>query len=403
MATAATLALAALLKWPCLHHPWDGSQYASLCYTDIQALYGTRGIADGVVPYLEGFSEYPVLTGFWTWIAGSLSNDANGYLAWNILLLSAAAAWTTHLLQRAGAGRRIWLWAVAPPLFFSAFLNFDLLAVALTTYALLLFRWGLVPQTAIALGLGAATKLYPGFLVPVFAAAVWRREGPRRSLVFLGAAAAAWSLVQLPVLVLAPEGWWATYTFHAGRGQEWETLWMILAHVGGEQGWAWTDRFVSPQVMGALSRVALVAAIGLASFAAWRGRLRPESGALAVLLVFFLTSPVFNMQYVLWILPFIILLRVPMGWVGLLFFGDVAVHLTKFHLFLHLGTPEYGGHFAVFAVAVALRAAAFIGILWWLIDQAGRTRTKIDDGPAAHHAAEPSGPTEQTPAHETAT
>jgi len=60
------------LKAQCLAG-FGGREYSHLCYNDIQPLYGIRGVAENIFPYvngqlagselLNGAIEYPVLTG----------------------------------------------------------------------------------------------------------------------------------------------------------------------------------------------------------------------------------------------------------------------------------------------------------------------------------------------------
>ena len=64
-----TCALPISLDLSCVHDGWRSPEnYEHLCYTDITPLYGARGFADGVLPYLQHtpdgqYLEYPVLTG----------------------------------------------------------------------------------------------------------------------------------------------------------------------------------------------------------------------------------------------------------------------------------------------------------------------------------------------------
>jgi hypothetical protein len=70
------------LKGQCLQPVEGRDLYQRLCYSDLPPLYGLRGIADHVFPYVnarldggelvDGGIEYPVLTGLFMWFSGLL-------------------------------------------------------------------------------------------------------------------------------------------------------------------------------------------------------------------------------------------------------------------------------------------------------------------------------------------
>ena len=79
-------------------------------------------------------------------------------------------------------GARALYFALAPTLLVYGTVNWDLVAVAFATAGLLLvLRSGATWRPASALGLGAATKLYPALLVvPLHRAAIARAAARRR-------------------------------------------------------------------------------------------------------------------------------------------------------------------------------------------------------------------------------
>ena len=64
-----------LLDYSCVAGGWASpDRYEQLCYSDIPALFGFRGFAEGYLPYLQTPPggqplEYPVLTGIFMWLA----------------------------------------------------------------------------------------------------------------------------------------------------------------------------------------------------------------------------------------------------------------------------------------------------------------------------------------------
>src|SRR4051794_1338957 len=150
------LALAWAKQSPCSAGDWSGSrQYTHFCYSDAVPLFGSYGLGDGALPYLDVKVEYPVLTGGFMALAAMgarLYDGAAGrlglspaappvqsYTVLTSLLLSLCAL----LLVRAVlglAGRRPWdaaMIGLSPVLLVHAFTNWDLLAVVLTAYGML--------------------------------------------------------------------------------------------------------------------------------------------------------------------------------------------------------------------------------------------------------------------------
>jgi hypothetical protein len=71
--TAVGLLISYAIKSQCAFNPWaDNFQYRNLCYNDIQPLFIYRGVADGLLPYIDARYEYPVLTGIFMDLVGRL-------------------------------------------------------------------------------------------------------------------------------------------------------------------------------------------------------------------------------------------------------------------------------------------------------------------------------------------
>ena len=118
--------------------------------------------------------------------------------------------------------RRPWdglLVALAPAFALTATINWDLLAVALTAAGDAACGPGSRPLAfGVLIGLATAAKLYPVLLLGAAARALlargqmagasWRRSA---------APSASWLVVNLPVMVFAPEGWAKFYTFSQDR------------------------------------------------------------------------------------------------------------------------------------------------------------------------------------------
>ncbi len=207
------------------------------CYSDVLALYGDRYEGGGrPVPYLEDRLEYPVLLGLALWLPAFAPGGARGHLLVTALLLAACLALALAALRRLPDARPWWLGAT-PALAYYAFLNWDLLPIALTALALLALTAGRAAGAGAAAALGMAAKLFPVALVPAALGALagaglrpgpgggWRRA--RALLAFAAALGAVLLALNLPVALLAFDGWAWFFRFNAGRGAE-NSLWHAL-------------------------------------------------------------------------------------------------------------------------------------------------------------------------------
>ncbi|MGQ0629882.1 MAG: glycosyltransferase family 87 protein [Sporichthyaceae bacterium] len=368
LATVA-MVLGVLERGPCRETAWprsDGQQFAHACYSDIPHLFRERGFSDGAIPYLDTGDypalEYPVLTGAAMWLSAEAVNALPGsdvdskavrYYDLNALLLGLAALLTVAAVVRLAGRHRPWdaaLVAASPLLVLHATINWDLLAVALTTLAMLAWARCRVGTAGVLLGLAVATKLYAAvLLLPLLLLCVrtgtWAAFGR-----LFAAAAAAWTAVNLPVALAAPEGWWAFYEFNFDRGADFGSLWYVL------------DRTGHP--VPALDTV--VTAITLAGFAAiavlaLRAPRRPRLAQLAFLAValFLITNKVWSPQYALWLLPLAALARPRWRDLGIWQAGEV-VYFVAVWLYLLAGYDQ-GLSMNGYTAAVLLRLA---GLLW---------------------------------------
>ncbi|MFF4549600.1 glycosyltransferase family 87 protein [Streptomyces sp. NPDC001435] len=314
-------ALGLVQKAPCYDGAWffgASSQYTHACYSDIPHLYQGRGFADGLVPYfdkLQGdmeYLEYPVLTGVFMEVAawltpgsGSLQHQEQVYWFVNAGMLMVCAAVIAVCVSRTHA-RRPWdglLVALAPAFALTATINWDLLAVALTAAAMLMWARGRSLAFGVLLGLATAAKLYPVLLLGALLVLCWRAGKWRDFGTALGGATVAWLAVNLPVMAFAFEGWSKFYTFSQERGVDFGSFWLI-----------WAQNSTSPPSTDTVNTLATLlmllccAGIAVLTFTAPR---RPRFAQLAFLIVaaFILTNKVYSPQYVLWLVPLAALAR----------------------------------------------------------------------------------------------
>ena len=183
--------------------------------TPVYERYGNL-IEDGEMPYRDFEIEYPpgALPAFV--VPALLSDDERSYRsAFERAMAGCGVALvllTAMTLAGLRASRRralsaLLLVAAFPLLLGSVVLTrFDLYPAALVAGALAALVHGRHRLGFGVLGAAIAVKLYPGVLVPLALAYVWRTRGRREALVSLGILVAVVALVFLPFLILAPEG-----------------------------------------------------------------------------------------------------------------------------------------------------------------------------------------------------
>ncbi|MGW2084068.1 glycosyltransferase family 87 protein [Streptomyces sp. NPDC001880] len=313
-------ALGMVQKLPCYNWAWfkgAGSQYTHACYSDIPHLFAARGFSDGLVPYFDRlpgdmqYLEYPVLTGVFMQVAawltpgGSIQHREQMYWMVNAGMLMICAVIIAVCVARTHR-RRPWdglLVALAPAFALTATINWDLLAGALTAAAMLMWSRGRALAFGILIGLATAAKLYPLFLLGPLLVLCWRAGKWREfGLAMLGAAG-SWLVVNLPVMIFAPEGWSKFYTFSEERGIDFGSFWLIITQRTGMPIETSTVNHVSELLM------ALLCA-GIAALTLMAPR-RPRFAQLAFLVVaaFILVNKVYSPQYVLWLIPLAALAR----------------------------------------------------------------------------------------------
>ncbi|WP_412515823.1 glycosyltransferase family 87 protein [Actinomadura madurae] len=314
--------LGRLQKQPCASVRFDFLKTTeNACYTDIYPLYYVRGLADGKIPYFDTFTgsdiryvEYPVLSGGFmqlaAWLVRPFGADARGMAFFNVtVFLLAVLAVVTVLATAYVAGRRSLrtglMVALSPALLLTAYINWDLLAVALS--ALALAAWS-ARRPALAgglLGLAIAAKFYPLlFLGPLVLLCVragqWRPMGR-----MLAGTAAGWLAANLPVMLFAWDGWKEFYTFSQGRGIDWGSIFFVLQNHGLEKPATDTDLL---NLLGTGTFLVLAAGIAVLALTAPR-RPRVPQLMFLVLVAFMLPNKVWSPQYVLWLLPLAVLAR----------------------------------------------------------------------------------------------
>ena len=154
--------------------------YIHMCYSDISALYGAREINTDKWPYAsqDNAVEYPVLTGIVMWATGLLIEDPNGYRPYfdlNILLIAFLLFASVFILWRLKP-EYVALFPIAPAVFGSLFINWDIYAVLFALLSLYFYKAEKMDVSALFMGIAISTKFYPGVILFGIAFIFWNQK-----------------------------------------------------------------------------------------------------------------------------------------------------------------------------------------------------------------------------------
>jgi uncharacterized membrane protein len=392
-------------KSPCRDGAWaENMQYTKACYTDVLALYFAEGLNEGKVPYLDHPVEYPVLTGAFMgiiglpvhalgqseWVNDSLLpglaevglaeggplNEAKLFYDLNALalgLFGLLAVWTVVRMRP----KRPWdgaMVALAPAVFVTASVNWDLLAVGLCMLAILAWSRRALAWAGVLFGLAAAAKFFPLFILGPLFVLCWRRKRLPEFTITLSTAILTWLAVNVPVYVLARESWLRFFELNTERPVDWGTFWYIGANFPTGDGKVGLPVFTTLAQSANIPDLNLVsqaafalACVGIAALIVFAPR-PPRVGAVAFLVVaaFLLTNKVWSQQFVLWLVPLAVLARP--RWTA--FLAWQAAELAYFFGFYQILLRAAGGKslmpdkwFALIGLARWVAVAVLCGIV----------------------------------------
>jgi Glycosyltransferase family 87 len=376
-------------------------------------LYLDKALAltSGLVPYRDFSFEYPPLAlvpmvvPALLWPFGTVSVELYKWLfaGWEAVLMLALGLVVMRIVQRGGDGdapgtgatgptgaasirarsRRVALrlFVVTIGAALAIAFRFDLFPALLVMVALWATLEGRPGYAGAAIGLGIVAKLFPLVVVPVLVVPWLVPLDLRRLARFGWGAAGAVGIVMVPFLIIAGPEALAFLRYQAERGVQIESVGGGLAVLAGlitgrpvEQ----TYTFSAVQVEGpfaiawlAMLPIATAIGFGLLGVLGWRrirsevraGGIEPRTVvmlAFAAVLVLLVTSKVFSIQYVVWIVPFAALLR---GWQFWLAAALVALTIP-IHPLLY---EDLVNQAALPILVLNLRNALLVALLGWVL------------------------------------
>lgn len=301
-----------LAKNPCRVNGWgDNNPYIYACYSDWVPLFGARGFAENPwVPFsTEAQFEYPVLMSAVASAVASIVPEGvanRSLIFFDINLVLVAILWmVTVICTLRMAGRRPWdaaMVAIAPGIILAGSVNWDMWAVALLALGMLSFARKHTVLAGVLIGLGAAMKIYPFFILGAILVIALRTGKLKVFWVTGGTAAATWVAVNLPYAWAFPDSFKHFFTFSSERGAGFSSFWHVWNLLAEK------SEVLKPFEAQQISRLGMaifflccvgVLLLGLLA------KQRPRLGSLAFLIIasFVMVNKVYSPQFIVWLIP----------------------------------------------------------------------------------------------------
>jgi uncharacterized membrane protein len=270
-------------------------QYIHACYSDLPALYGSRGLDKNAWPFTsdDNSVEYPVVTAMVMYVTSFVANSPASYFNVNIFFLILLFV-ATVLLVRKIRPEFAYLVPVAPAMIASLYINWDLWAIATMMLAIYWFDRKQYLYSSLIMGVSVSTKFLPIFLLIPIAFILWRDAKVRELVKYVAVVAGTWVVINVPFALTTPTGWWRFYKLNLERGADWGSFWLALQQLG-----------FSLTNLNYLSILLLLIALTTVALLLFELKYTPTLAAVAfiVLASVMLASKVYSPQYVLWLTP----------------------------------------------------------------------------------------------------
>lgn len=397
--------LALVEKQHCRAEGWGApDDYWHACYSDLPAVFSAANLNEADRPgpreVVRSSSGQPPAAAFVMWassvgIHGRVDVAALRFFDVSVLLLTMCLFVAVAALV-ATAGRRAWdaaHLAAAPMLVTVAFLNYELLAIALL--CLSLFAWTRRRPVVAGVLLGLASAIRPVYLVVGFAVlALALRSGRwRPCLAFGGLGAAVWMAVRLPlepgVTGGLTESWRTWKTAGPGYGSVWMVPNLLAASKPPGITWWIRGKGLSASTATALALLVLVVVLVAVLLLVMTAPRRPRLAHLGLILLVgvLLASKSLPPQASLLVLPFLALSA--LRWRDHLIwaFAEVAYFVGVWMHIAAASDPNKGLPAWSYLVLLVVRAAA----LGWLAVQAVRAVRDPERDPVRTPVEGPAG------------
>lgn len=330
--------------------PWH------IVYSDTLGFY--QRISAPGLPYLNKSIEYPVITGFFIQLMATLGQTRAGYYILTSLFLILFAALTTYFLYQIipeQNRKRLWqFWIFAPSMLIFLTYNWDIIALLFVILAFYFMQKDKDLWAAFFLALGFCSKFYPIiYLLPLI---LKNHSNVLKNVRIIGIFLLTAIIINLPFIFLNFNGWSYFYALNQLRNSNPDSIWTIARYF---------FRGLNVPTINLLSFLFFGLSYGAVI---WKFK---KANTLflcfAATLLFLIFNKVFSPQYLLWLLPFFVLLpssnlpRWTTAWFYALEFSNLAAFFIILPWFLISKDIAYFYYAAPF---VLIRHIALISILF---------------------------------------
>jgi len=270
-------------------------QYIHACYSDLPALYSTRGLDTNTWPYTSNDNsvEYPVVTAMVMYASSFLANSPASFFNVNIFFLILLFL-ATILVVRRIRPEFAYLSAIAPAMLASLFINWDLWGIATMMLAIYWFDRKQYLHSALVMALSISTKFLPIFLLIPIAFILWRETKVKELIKYCAIVSVTWITINAPFALTTPTGWWRFFKLNLERGADWGSIWLALQQLG-----------ISLKNLNYLSILVLLIALTSVAIVLFELKYTPTLASVAFIVMasVMVASKVYSPQFVLWLTP----------------------------------------------------------------------------------------------------
>lgn len=307
--------------------PFGILRYTHLHEMDVYYAYNDINIfkdfSESGIPYIDKETEYPVITGLFIYLTDMISETKELFFIVNFILLTIFAVITSVILYKMTNERRrvIFLFILMPSFILFTVYNWDMIGIMLMTFSFYFIQKKKDTQAIVFLSLAVSTKFFPViFLIPFLL-----KKDKTKALKNLSFFVITFLAVNLYFMVNNFSRWFYTYSFHINRAANIDSIWGLISKV-------------LPSEVLYINLISAGLFIFFYFFIIYRKRdLGFFQLSFLLFLIFLIFNKIFSPQYLLWLLPFfVILFKSPNKKFYLLEFSNAVVLFAVLWYYFHL-------------------------------------------------------------------